>query len=167
MAKIFYAVGEVGMMTKYGGGTSGYFGSVCPRGAPIKDMGFSSGSVHFMGLFDVLTNIISQGNLRRGHLAPYLPIDHPDIDEFLNIGTEGHPIQDSIYGVTVTDKWLQEMINGDEEKRITWAKIPQRRSEIGYPYIVFIDTINLLTIILLMFIKTRILRFMLAIFFRR
>jgi ribonucleoside-diphosphate reductase alpha chain len=142
MSRILYTHGEVGMMTKYGGGTSGFFGGLRPRGSVIKDNGHSSGSVHFMELFDGLINIVSQGSVRRGHFAPYLPVEHGDIEEFLNIGKEGHPIQESTYAVTVGDKWLKEMIEGDVEKRQIWAKIIQRRTEIGYPYILFSDTVN-------------------------
>jgi len=142
MSRILYTHSEVGMMTKYGGGTAGHFAGVRPRGAPIKDNGFSSGAVHFMALFDNLINIVSQGSVRRGHFAPYLPVEHPDIEEFLNIGKEGHPIQESTYAITVTDKWLQEMKDGDQDKRRIWAKIIQRRTEIGYPYILFTDTVN-------------------------
>lgn len=142
MSRILYTHAEVGMMTKHGGGTSGYFGALRPRGSIIKDNGHSSGSVHFLELFDNLINIVSQGTVRRGHFAPYLPVEHGDIEEFLNIGKEGHPIQESTYAITVTDQWLREMIDGDEEKRKIWAKIIQRRTEIGYPYILFSDTVN-------------------------
>lgn len=142
MSRILYTHSEVGMMTKYGGGTSGYFGGLRHRGAEIKDNGVSSGSVHFMKLFDNLINIVSQGSVRRGHFSPYLPIEHPDIEEFIEIGSEGHPIQESTYAVTVTDKWLEEMIAGDQDKRRIWARIMQRRTEIGYPYILFSDTVN-------------------------
>ena len=142
MSRILYTHAEVGMMTKYGGGTSAYFGALRPRGDTIKDNGHSSGAVHFMELFDGLINIVSQGTVRRGHCSPYLPIEHDDIEEFLNIGKEGHPIQESTYGVTVTDAWLKAMIEGDEAKRKIWAKIIQKRTEIGYPYILFTDTVN-------------------------
>lgn len=142
MSRILYTHAEVGMMTKYGGGTSAYFGALRPRGAEIKGNGHSSGSVHFMELFDNLINIVSQGTVRRGHCAPYLPVEHGDIEEFLNIGKEGHPIQESTYGVTVGDEWLRSMIDGDQEKRKIWAKIIQKRTEIGYPYILFSDTVN-------------------------
>ncbi len=142
MARILFTHAEVGMMTKYGGGTAGHFADLRPRGAVIKDNGFSSGSVHFMELFDGLINIVSQGSVRRGHFAPYLPVEHPDIEEFLNIGKEGHPIQESTYAITVTDKWLKDMVSGDQDKRKIWAKIIQRRTEIGYPYIFFTDTVN-------------------------
>jgi ribonucleoside-diphosphate reductase alpha chain len=133
---------EVGMMTKYGGGTSAYFGELRGRGAKIKNNGESSGSVHFMQMFDKLINVISQGSTRRGNFAAYLPIEHPDINEFLNIKTEGNPIQDIFFGVTVTDKWMSEMVDGDKDKRKLWAKVIQSRSSVGLPYIVFIDNVN-------------------------
>lgn len=142
MSGILYSVAETGMMSKFGGGTSGYFGEVRPRGAAITNNGQSSGAVHFMQLFESIIDVVSQGSTRRGHYAPYLPLEHPDIDEFLDIGTEGNPIQDLTHGVTVTDEWMKEMIEGDKDKRRIWAKVIQRRVEIGYPYIVFIDTVN-------------------------
>ncbi len=142
MGQILYTQAEVGMMSKYGGGTAGYFGDLRPRGAEIKNNGHSSGAVHFMQLFEGLLNVVSQGSVRRGHFSPYLPLDHADIDEFLEIGTEGNPIQEMTYAVTVTDQWLQDMVNGDEKKRAIWAKVLQRRSQMGYPYIMFTDNVN-------------------------
>ena len=117
MGGILYTQSEVGMMSKFGGGTSGYFGDLRPRGAAITDNGVSSGSVHFMKLFETIIDVVSQGSTRRGRFAPYLPIEHPDIEEFLKIGTEGDPIQELTHGVTVTDAWMKEMIAGDAEKR--------------------------------------------------
>ena len=64
------------------------------------------------------------------------------IEEFLDIGTEGNPIQELTHGVTVSDAWMQEMIDGDVPKREIWAKVIQRRGEIGYPYIFFNDKAN-------------------------
>ena len=142
MSSIMFTQAEVGMMSKFGGGTSGYFGELRHRGAPITNNGTSSGSVHFMKLFESIIDVVSQGSTRRGQFSPYLPIDHPDIDEFLEIGTEGNPIQKLTHGVTVSDEWLRSMIDGDEEKRAIWAKVLQRRVEIGYPYIFFEDTVN-------------------------
>lgn len=142
MGGILYATSEVGMMSKYGGGTSGYFGDLRGRGAEITNNGQSSGAVHFMKLFEQMTDTVSQGSARRGRFAPYLPIDHSDIDEFLEIGVEGNEIQNLNHGVTVSDKWLLEMVGGDADKRATWAKLLQRRVELGYPYIFFEDTVN-------------------------
>tara|TARA_B100000579_G_scaffold276479_1_gene228643 strand:+ start:8632 stop:10434 length:1803 start_codon:yes stop_codon:yes gene_type:complete len=142
MGNILYTQSEVGMMSKLGGGTSGYFGHLRHRGAPVKNNGQASGSVHIMQLFESMVDVVSQGSVRRGRFSPYLPIEHNDISEFLDIGTEGNPIQELTHGVTVTDKWMTEMIQGDQEKRNTWAKVIQRRGEIGYPYIFFKDNAN-------------------------
>ena len=95
-----------------------------------------------MKLFEQMTDTVSQGSSRRGRFAAYLPIDHPDIDEFLEIGVEGNDIQDVNHAVTVTDAWMTEMIAGDQQKRKVWAKVLQRRVEMGYPYIFFTDTVN-------------------------
>ena len=142
IGNILYSQSEVGMMSKLGGGTSGYFGKIRHRGAAIKDNGEASGAVHIMRLFESMVDVVSQGSVRRGRFSPYLPIDHPDIMEFLEIGTEGNPIQELTHGVTVKDDWMQKMIDGDEEKRTVWAKVLQSRGEMGYPYIFFTDNAN-------------------------
>ena len=142
MGNILYTQSEVGMMSKLGGGTSGYFGKIRHRGAPVKNNGEASGAVHIMQLFESMVDVVSQGSVRRGRFSPYLPIDHPDIMEFLEIGTEGNPIQQLTHGVTVGNQWMQEMVDGDVEKRTVWAKVLQRRGEMGYPYVFFSDNAN-------------------------
>jgi len=139
---ILFTQAEVGEMSKMGGGTSGYFGNIRGRGAEITDNGHAPGAVHFMNLFQSVVDNISQGSTRRGRFSPYLPVEHPDIMEFLEIGTEGFPIQDLTHAVTVTDEFMEDMIAGDDKKRAIWAKVIQRRGEIGYPYIMFADTMN-------------------------
>ena len=135
-------LGEVIMQTKIGGGTSGYFGELRGRGTAITDNGKSSGAVSFMKLFDVTMDVVSQGGVRRGAFAGYLDIDHPDIEEFLAIKDIGSPIQNLFTGVCVPDYWLNEMIDGDEEKRVTWAKVLESRQQKGLPYIFFTDNVN-------------------------
>ena len=135
-------LGEVIMQTKIGGGTSGYFGELRGRGAAITDNGKSSGSVSFMKLFDTAMDVVSQGGVRRGAFAVYLDIDHPDIKEFLQIKSIGNPIQNLFTGVCVPDYWMQEMIDGDDEKREIWAKVLESRQQKGLPYIFFTDNVN-------------------------
>ncbi len=142
MGNILYTQSEVGMMSKLGGGTSGYFGKIRHRGAAVKNNGYASGAVHIMQLFDKMVDVGSQGSVRRGRFSPYLPISHPDIKEFLEIGTEGNSIQQLTHGVTVDSTWMQEMIDGDTDKREVWAKVLQRRGEMGYPYIFYTDNAN-------------------------
>lgn len=146
MSQILYTQAEVGMMSKFGGGTGAYFGELRPRGSAITDNGVSSGAVHFMKLFQAIINVVSQGSTRRGAFSPYLPVEHPDIEEFLEIGTEGNPIQELTHAVTVTDKWMKEMVAGDAKKRKIWAKVIQSRVEMGYPYIFFTDNVNNYTV---------------------
>jgi ribonucleoside-diphosphate reductase alpha chain len=95
-----------------------------------------------MQLFETMVDVVSQGSVRRGRFSPYLPVEHSDIHEFLDIGTEGNPIQELTHGVTVSDAWMEDMIAGDQDKRNIWAKVIQRRGEIGYPYIFFNDKAN-------------------------
>lgn len=142
IGNILYTQSEVGMMSKLGGGTSGYFGKIRHRGAPIKNNGEASGAVHIMRLFESMVDVVSQGSVRRGRFSPYLPIEHPDIMEFLEIGKEGNPIQELTHGVTVTNDWMRQMIDGDNEKRTIWAKVLQSRGEMGYPYVFFTDNAN-------------------------
>jgi ribonucleoside-diphosphate reductase alpha chain len=133
---------EIAIMTKMGGGTSAYFGDLRGRGESISSGGESTGSVHFMELYDKLMNVVSQGNVRRGSFAAYLPIDHPDIEEFLKIRGDGHEIQDMSIGVCVSNEWMQKMINGDKNLRNIWGLVIKKRFETGYPYIFFRDNAN-------------------------
>ncbi len=139
---ITHKLGEVIMQTKIGGGTSGYFGELRERGSAVTDNGKSSGSVSFMKLFDTAMDTISQGGVRRGAFAAYLDIDHPDIEEFLKIKNIGNPIQNLFTGICVPDYWMQEMIDGDTEKRHVWAKVLESRQQKGLPYIFFSDNVN-------------------------
>jgi ribonucleoside-diphosphate reductase alpha chain len=139
---ILRGAAEIGAMSKLGGGTATYFGKLRPRGAKISSGGETNGAVSMMELFNTTTNIISQGKVRRGSWAAYLDVEHPDIEEFLQIRSEGHPIQDVSFAVCIGNEWMQSMIDGDQKKRSIMAKIHKKRSETGYPYIFFTDNVN-------------------------
>lgn len=139
---ILRGAAEIGAMSKLGGGTATYFGEVRPRGSKISTGGETNGSVSMMELFNTTTNIISQGKVRRGSWAAYLDVEHEDIEEFLQIRSEGHPIQDISFAVCIGNEWMQSMIDGDQDKRRIMAKIHKKRSETGYPYIFFRDNVN-------------------------
>jgi len=142
MDDILYNNSETGMMTKYGAGTSAYFGALRGRGTDISAGGQSFGAVHFMQMYDTTTRIVSQSNVRRGSFAAYYPVEGSDIYEFLEIRENGNPIQDMSIGVTITDEWMESMKSGDKEKRKLWARIIKKRFETGYPYIFWTDTVN-------------------------
>ncbi|RTH28573.1 ribonucleoside-diphosphate reductase subunit alpha [Thermus scotoductus] len=141
-ASILRAVAEIGMMSKQGGGTSVYLGALRPRGAPIRDNGESNGSYAFASLFDRVIQVFNQGSTRRGQCAAYIPIEHPDFEEWLKIQREGSEIQSLFFGVTVGDAWMEEMIGGDKRKRERWAQVLKSRAEVGIPYLFFRDNAN-------------------------
>ena len=142
MESILKKTAEVGMQTKMGAGTSGYYGALRPRGEPIKSGGTADGPVHFMNLTETTVDVVAQGNVRRGSFAGYLDIESPDIMEFLECREEGSSIINMSLGVCIGDEWMQSMIDGDGDKRTLWARILRKRRESGYPYLFFKDTVN-------------------------
>ena len=141
-ADILKAVGEVGMLTKYGGGTAGYFGKIRHRGAKIKNNGVSNGSVAMMYPFQAVTDTITQGQARRGFFAAYQDVEHKDIEEFLECRSEGNPIQDLALAVCISDNFMEKAQNGDKESRKILAKVHKKRAETGFPYIFFSDNVE-------------------------
>jgi ribonucleoside-diphosphate reductase alpha chain len=133
---------EIGMQTKLGAGTSAYLGALRPRGSDIRGGGSSFGPVHFAELLETTTNVVSQGSVRRGSCAVYLPIEHDDINEFLDMREEGSVIQHLSMGVTVGDKFMEKVREGDPAARTLWLRVLKKRFESGYPYIFFTDTVN-------------------------
>lgn len=154
IAKIMSKASEVALQTKHGAGTSGYFGDIRARGSKIKTGGTADGPVHFMNIFETVTDIISQGNVRRGSFAAYLDIEHPDIEEFLEIREVGHSIQNVSIGICISDEWMEgmiaegeavkakEMASTDAKKLQLWARVMRKRRESGYPYLFFTDNVN-------------------------
>ena len=142
MADILRAASEIGMLSKNGGGTAGFFGKLRPRGSKIKNNGESSGAPHFMEIFQAVSNTVSQGNSRRGHFAAYLPIEHDDYYEFMQAKSEGNPIQDISIAVTVSDDFMHKLIDRDRDSEERWVKLIQKRFETGYPYVLFEGNVN-------------------------
>jgi ribonucleoside-diphosphate reductase alpha chain len=142
MESILFKLGEVGYQTKGGAGTSVYLGDLRGRGSDISGGGLSDGVVNFFELFQTATTIISQGPVRRGAIAGYLPVTHPDIKEWLTIRKEESKIHDAFSGVCIPDSWMKDLLKGDKEKAAIWMSILQQRDETGQPYIWFSDNAN-------------------------
>jgi len=141
MDGILYAAGEVGMLTKMGGGTSAYLGKLRPRGTPITNNGVADGPAHFARLFNSIMQVSRQGS-RRGYLAAYLDAHHPDIEEFLKIGSDGSDIQNITTGVNFTDEFLKKAYYGEKHEAEILAKFHKARGDMGYPYTLFKDNAN-------------------------
>lgn len=138
---ILRASAEIGMMTKVGGGTAGYFGNLRPRGASISNGGKSNGSVSFMPLFQEVTNTISQTN-RRGFFAAYHDIEHDDFWEFIKARSEGNQIQTIALGLCVSDAFMQKVEQKEPEAVERWKAVIRKRDESGFPYLFFTDNVN-------------------------
>ncbi|BCJ91749.1 ribonucleoside-diphosphate reductase, alpha chain [Terrihabitans soli] len=143
-ASIIFKTAEIGMMTKFGAGTSAWLGELRPEGSPITGGGKSLGPLHFARLIQEQVGVISQANTRRGNAAIYLGIRHPDIHEWLKIKDKGHPIEHLSFGVCIDDEWMEEFLAEGKggEKRLLMAKIVTKRRAKGYPYIFFSGNAN-------------------------
>ena len=145
-----------------GGGIGSYWGNLRSIGEQVGRVGKTSGIIPFIKVMDSLTMAISQGSLRRGSAACYLPIDHPEIEEFIEMRrpTGGDPNRRALnlhHGVLVTDAFMRAVETDDEwalkspydgtiqstiKARNLWIRLLTARVETGEPYIVFIDTVN-------------------------
>jgi ribonucleoside-diphosphate reductase alpha chain len=143
---IFMKNYEFAVLSKNGAGVGIYFGDIRGRGTPIKGNGVSEGVIPWAKIFDTTTVSISQGSTRRGASAIYLPIEHPDIQEFINIrrptGDINRRCLNINHGVCISDAWMQSMQAGDKEKRQIWMEILKARVETGEPYLFFTDNVN-------------------------
>jgi ribonucleoside-diphosphate reductase alpha chain len=144
-----------------GGGIGTYWGSVRGIGEPVGLNGKTSGIIPFVRVMDSLTLAISQGSLRRGSAAVYLDINHPEIEEFLEIrkasGDFNRKALNLHHGVLITDAFMEAVRAGAEwnlvspkdgstratvDARSLFQKIVETRLATGEPYIVFGDTVN-------------------------
>lgn len=140
--QIFDTLHEVACQTQKGGGTAAHFSKIRAKGSPVSGGGTASGVISFIEPFDSTIKNVSQSGVRRGGFAAYLDINHPEIMDFLRIKDRDSTMQSINTAVNVDDKFMQGMIEGDEQKRIVWAEVLRSRREKGIPYITFIDTVN-------------------------
>lgn len=145
-----------------GGGIGSYWGNLRSIGESVGGVGKTSGIIPFIRVMDSLTLAISQGSLRRGSAAVYLPIDHPEIEEFMEIRrpTGGDPNRKAPnlhHGVLVSDAFMRAVEADDQwqlkspkdqavqktvSARSLWVRLLMARIETGEPYIIYKDTVN-------------------------
>jgi ribonucleoside-diphosphate reductase alpha chain len=146
VSSIYSHLKEVAQLSKNGGGVGVYMGDVRPAGAPISGGGKSTGIVPWAQQYDLAARVVSQGGVRRGSFAIYLPIDHPDVPELLRSKdhSKGDPRKfvDSNVALTISDEWVESMIAGDTHKQELFGEVLKTRMISGSPYLVFIDNAN-------------------------
>jgi ribonucleoside-diphosphate reductase alpha chain len=143
---IFMKQHELAMLSKNGAGVGVYLGDIRGRGTTISGNGKSEGIIPWAKCFDTTTIGVSQGATRRGATALYLPVDHLDIEEFINIrrpvGDMNRRCLNVNNAVCISNEWMNSMLGGDEHKRSVWKEIIKARVETGEPYILFTDNVN-------------------------
>ncbi len=159
---IVYLWTENVWLASRGGGIGSYWGNVRSINEVIKGKGTSSGIIPFIKVIDSMTLAISQGSIRRGSAAIYLPIDHPEIEEFIDLrrptgGDINRKALNIHHGIAITDIFMQAVENDqyfplispvtkeiirEVKARALWVKLITSRIETGEPYILFIDSIN-------------------------
>ncbi len=145
-----------------GGGIGSYWGNLRSMGEKVGANGKTSGIVPFIRVMDSLTLAISQGSLRRGSAAVYLPVDHPEIEEFIEIrrptgGDVNRKALNLHHGVLISDAFMRAVKDDAEwalkspkdgavqqtvSARSLWIRMLTTRIETGEPYMIFKDTVN-------------------------
>ena len=131
---------EAALLTKYGFGTSGFLGDIRPRGTAISAGGKASGVLPVLKGFIQDSRDVSQGNTRRGSWAGYLPIDHPDFSEVVDL-VEREP-DDLNIGWNISDAFLSRLNSGDALARASFAKAIKTKLVTGKGYFFFPDKAN-------------------------
>lgn len=145
---IFTSIHETAMLSKYGGGLGHYWGNVRGRGVPITGNGFSEGIVPWLKTEDAVISSVSQGGVRRGSSASYLPVSHIDIEEFIDIrrptGDDSRRCRSTGFhhAVIFDNNFMDSVVNGGNDERRIWSKYLKTRWEMGEPYAQFIDNVN-------------------------
>ena len=145
---IYKGIHELGMLAKYGAGTSQNFSNLRPIGSDISTGGVSNTILDWIELYADMMSKTSQNRARRGFLTAYLSADHSEIMEFLDIGTHRIPsekqrfFQSITTAVTLPIGWRKSLKDGDKRKREVWAKILKTRKEVGFPYIIDLENSN-------------------------
>ncbi len=149
-------------LASLGGGIGSYWGNVRSIGEKVGRNGKTSGIVPFIRVMDSLTLAISQGSLRRGSAAIYLPVWHPEIEEFIEIRrpTGGDPNRKALnlhQGVLIPNRFMEAVRNDEEwalkspkdghvvdrvSARDLWIRLLTARIETGEPYFIFVDHVN-------------------------
>jgi len=136
------------MLTKFGGGVGSSFDTLRGKNSIISRGGVSDGIVPFLKILEAAIDGTRQGSTRRGSVATYLKITHPDIEEFIDIRKPTGDITRRCLtksfhnAVTIDDQIMEDIVNGNAKYRYLWEKIMTNRVETGESYILFTGNAN-------------------------
>ena len=155
---IFETVKNAALVHKEGGGTGFDFSLLRPKGSFVrKTQGVASGPVSFLKVIDAATEAVKQGGTRRGANMGILRVDHPDIEEFIQMKLDGTSAANFNISVAVTDAFMAALKAGSEydlvdphqgtpvgkkDARKVFALIVESAWAVGDPGLIFIDRVN-------------------------
>ena len=146
ISSIFEKQTELAILSKNGAGVGIYVGDVRGRGSNITGNGKSEGVIPWLKCYDSTTVAVSQGSVRRGASAVYLPVEHSDIEEFINVrrpvGDVNRRCLNLHHAVCIKDDFMQKVRDGGEHERYLWKEILKARFETGEPYLFFTDNVE-------------------------
>ena len=160
---------ENAYLSSFGGGIGGSWSDVRSQGTPTSKGSESTGVIPFMKVVDAEMLAFSQGVTRRGSYAAYMRIDHPEIEEFLDVrkptgGDVNRKSTNLHHGVVVPDRFMETIYSAGKHSgyddswdlvdphtgrtkrtvsaKALWVKLLQNRMETGEPYIMFEDAVD-------------------------
>ncbi len=161
LVSILATLNEASWMGAMGGGVGTYWGKLRSIGERIGQNGKTSGPIPFIRIQDAATLAVSQGAIRRGSAAVFMPIDHPEIEEFIELrkpsGDYNRRALNLHHGVCITDDFMRAVLNDREfdlksprdgrtlktvHARELFERLVATRLQTGEPYLIFIDAVN-------------------------
>lgn len=140
MESIFDALKKQALIHKSGGGTGFNFSALRSENSIVQSTnGKASGPVSFMELFNLATDVVQQGGMRRGANMGILNCDHPDIVKFIIAKTEEGKLHNFNISVAATDEFMTEAVKGNSP---IFDLIVEMAWKTGDPGLVFIDEVN-------------------------
>ncbi len=137
---------ELMKLSALGGGVGISVSRIRPRGTEIRGNGKSEGVVPWCKIYDSSIIATNQGSVRRGAASVNLNIDHPDIEEFLQIRRpKGDPNRQCLnlhQCVVISDSFMKRLESRESKAVQLWLEILKTRMETGEPYVMFEDNIN-------------------------
>lgn len=114
LESIFNTAKKLARTFSYGGGVGFDISKLRPSGALVHNSAkTTTGAVSFMDLYSMTTGLIGQRG-RRGALMISMDINHPDIEDFIDIKTDLNKVTKANISVRINDKFMEAVENKEK-----------------------------------------------------